>query len=204
MTDSGREHARCAGEMCLRLFGRLPFNRSAPCNWRLCGCWLFTVRHPGTGGWVGWHGHVDGSCMVILVMDAGQQELGCGGQKRSVLLGRLPFERSLPWHGRLRCGCRSTVQHPGSCGCALLSESESRNMLVAPGTEVGDVWAVAVPPFSLGTGGFEWHPLAGIVGCCGQSLWIWMVSWCSIVEDPWTGGDAWHHRHVDGRATSFE
>ena len=119
----------------LRLFGRLPFYRSAPSNGRLCGCWLFTVQHLGTGGWVGLHGHADGSGNVIVVTDAGQQHLGCGGQTRSVLLGRFPFGRSLSGHGRLRCGCRSTVEHPGSCGCALLSRAESRNMLTAPCSE---------------------------------------------------------------------
>ena len=78
-------------------------------------------------------------------------------------------------------------------------------MLIAPGIELGVAWAVAVPPFSLGSGGFEWHPSAGIVGLlCGHCLSIWMVGCWSIVEDPCTGGDAWHHRHVDGRATSFE
>ena len=48
------------------------------------------------------HGHADGSGNVIVVTDAGQQHLGCGGEMRSVLLGRLPFDRSLPGHGRLR------------------------------------------------------------------------------------------------------
>lgn len=93
------------------------------------------VQHPGTGGCVGLHGQVDGSGNVFLVTDAGQQHLGCGGQMRSVFLGRFPFDRSLPGHGRLRCGCRSTVQHPGACGCALLSQAESRNMFIPPGSE---------------------------------------------------------------------
>ena len=99
--------------------------------------WLlvFTVQHTGTGGFVGLHGQVDGSSNVILVTGAGQQHLGCGGQTRSVLLGRFPFGRSLSGHGRLRCGCRSTVEHPGSCGCTLLSRAESRNMLTAPCSE---------------------------------------------------------------------
>ena len=129
----GRERARCPGKMCLRLFGRLAFNRSAPCNGTMCGCLLCSAPGHGRLRWLARASRWE--LQRLSRDDAGQQHLGCGGQMRSVFLGRFPFDRSLPGHGRLRCGCRSTVQHPGACGCALLSQAESRNMFIPPGSE---------------------------------------------------------------------